>query len=73
MTPAGLFAADAAKQPVPITVGKPGAAAVDAGSVLSVLTLEARHGDQVVPTAEGEGAEGALDTPKELLQTNYDA
>lgn len=71
--PAGLFAAEAAKQPVPVTISKPGDEGVDARSVLSVLTLDVRHGDQVVLTADGEGAEVALDALEALLQVDHDA
>ena len=71
--PAGLFAAEAAKHPVPVTIGKPGDEAVDARSVLSVLTLDVRHGDDVVLTADGDGAEVALDALQALLQIDHDA
>lgn len=71
--PAGLFAAEAAKQRVPVTIGKPGEDAVDARSVLSVLTLDVRHGDEVVLTADGDGADTALDALEALLQVDHDA
>ena len=71
--PAALFAAAAAKQAVPVTIGKPGDEAVDARSVLSVLTLDARHGDEVVLTAEGDGADDALDVLEALLRIDHDA
>ena len=71
--PAGLFAAEAAKQAVPVTIGTPGAEAVDARSVLSVLTLDVRHGDEVVLTADGDGADDALDALEALLQIDHDA
>ena len=71
--PAGLFAAEAAKQAAPVTIGKPGDEAVDARSVLSVLTLDVRHGDEVVLTADGDGADAALDALQALLQIDHDA
>ena len=71
--PAALFAAAAAKQAVPVTIGKPGDEAVDARSVLSVLTLDARHGDEVVLTADGDGADDALDALEALLRIDHDA
>ena len=71
--PAGLFAAEAAKQAVPVTIGKPGDEAVDARSVLSVLTLDVRHGDEVVLTADGDGADDALDALEALLRIDHDA
>lgn len=71
--PAGLFAAEAAKQAVAVTIGKPGDEAVDARSVLSVLTLDVRHGDEVVLTADGDGADDALDALEALLRIDHDA
>ena len=52
--------------PVPVTIRKGGQEAVSAASILSVLTLGAAQGDEVVLTAEGEGAEGVLDALAEL-------
>ena len=72
--PAGLFAAEAAKAPVPVTIAKSGGDAVDARSLLSVLTLDIRGGDEVELTAEdGEGADAALDSLVALLEIDHDA
>jgi phosphocarrier protein len=46
---------------------------VDAGSVLSLMSLGAGHGDRVVLRAEGRGAEDALDRLVQILETNHDA
>ena len=59
--PATIFTQAAAKQPVKVTIAKAGGNAVDARSVLFVLGLDVRGGDEVVLAAEGEGAEAALD------------
>ncbi len=70
--PASLFVQAAARQPVPVTIAKDGGESVDARSILSVIGLDARHGDTVVLTASGDGAETALEELVELLQTDHD-
>ena len=60
--PATIFTQAAAKQPVKVTIAKAsGGNAVDARSVLFVLGLDVRGGDEVVLAAEGDGADAALD------------
>lgn len=59
--PAALFVRTAARSPLAVTVAKDGTAAVDAKSILSVLGLDARRGDEIVIAADGEGAEAVLD------------
>ncbi|SDD44493.1 HPr family phosphocarrier protein [Actinokineospora iranica] len=71
--PAGLFVRAAAEQPVPVTIAKDGRDPVDARSILSVLGLDARGGDEVVLAAEGEGAEAALAELAALLEVDHDA
>jgi phosphocarrier protein HPr len=71
--PAALFVQAAARQPVKVKIAKPGGDPVDARSILSVLGLDARNGEEVVLTAEGEGDEGALDELAALLERNLDA
>jgi phosphocarrier protein HPr len=70
--PATLFVQAAAKQPVKVTIAKPGGDPVDARSVLFVLSLDVRGGQEVVLAAEGEGAEQALDQLTELLSRDLD-
>jgi phosphocarrier protein len=70
--PAAMFVQAAAAQPVKITVCKPGGTPVDARSILSVLALDARGGDEIVLTAEGDGAEEALDTLVALVSRDLD-
>ena len=70
--PAALFAAAAAAAPMPISVCKPGGEPVDARSILSVLTLDARFGDELILAAEGPGAEEALALLAGVLETNHD-
>jgi phosphocarrier protein HPr len=49
------------------------AKAVNAASLLSLLTLGAEFGDEVTLSAEGEGAETALDELAEMLGRDLDA
>lgn len=74
--PAALFAEAAAKHEyLEITIAaedEPVEDAMDASSVLSLMSLGASHGDTVVLRAEGAGAEEALDQLVELLQTDLD-
>jgi phosphocarrier protein HPr len=44
-----------------VTIGKPGGPRVDARSILAVLSLDVRHGDEVVLSADGAGAGAALE------------
>lgn len=71
--PASLFVQAAARQPVAVTVGRPGQPAVDARSMLSVLALGAKHGETLVLAAEGEGADAALDELTALVAADHDA
>jgi phosphocarrier protein HPr len=71
--PASLFVQAASRQPVPVQIAKAGGDAVNARSILLVLGLDVRGGDQVVLTADGEGADGALDELAALVATDLDA
>lgn len=71
--PAKLFTQAAAAAGVPVTIAKGAGAPVDAGSILRVMALGVKHGEEVTLTAEGDGAEQALDTLVELLATDLDA
>ena len=71
--PATIFTQAASKLPVKVKIGKPGGNAVDARSVLFVLGLDVRGGEDVVLSAEdGEGADAALDELEALLQRDLD-
>lgn len=70
--PAAIFANAAAACPVVVTVRKVDGEPVQARSVLSVLTLDARQGDELILEAEGEGAEEALRRLAELLTEDHD-
>ena len=71
--PAKLFAQAAKDAGIPITVAKASGTPVNAASILGVISLGAEKGDYVTLSADGEGAEDALDTLAELLTTDHDA
>ncbi|MGI5164935.1 HPr family phosphocarrier protein [Spirillospora sp. CA-253888] len=65
--PAALFVQTAAKAPMDVTVAKQGKDPVNAKSILAVLGLDARHGEQVTLKAEGDGADEVLDQLQAIL------
>jgi phosphocarrier protein len=71
--PASLFVQAVARQPVKVTVARPGQRPVDARSLLSVLALAAGHGDTLELAAEGELAHGVLAELAVLLGSDLDA
>jgi phosphocarrier protein HPr len=71
--PAALFVQAAARQPVPVRIGKPGNDPVDARSILSVLGLDARGGDEVILAADGPDAPAALEELATLVARDLDA
>ncbi len=71
--PAKLFAQAAKEAGIPITVAKDSGTPVNAASILGVIALGVEQGDSVTLTADGNGAEAALDNLAELLTTDHDA
>jgi len=74
--PAAIFAEAAGKISIEVTIareGEPEDDAMDASSILALMSLGASHGDVVVLRAEGDGAEEALDSLAALLETDLDA
>jgi phosphocarrier protein len=67
--PAALFVKLASEQPAEVTVRKDGEDPVDANSILGIMTLGAAAGDELVLSAEGDGAEASLDALEQYLQT----
>ncbi|QFG24032.1 HPr family phosphocarrier protein [Actinomadura sp. WMMB 499] len=67
--PAALFVQTAAKAPMDVTVAKRGGEPVNAKSILAVLGLDARHGEEVVISAAGDEADALLDSLEALLAT----
>ena len=70
--PAALLAKAAAGQAVSVSIRKEGGEQVDAASVLGLMTLGAMHGDEVILSAEGAGADQALETVAALIATDHD-
>lgn len=71
--PAALFVQAAARQPAKVTVAKEGKDPVDARSILKVLGLDVRGGDEVILAADGDGAEEAVEALAELVAKDLDA
>ncbi|WP_087484697.1 HPr family phosphocarrier protein [Brachybacterium massiliense] len=71
--PAGIFAQAAAEQPATVTIEKAGGSAVQASSMLMLMTLGAGQGDEVTLRAEGEGAEESVNALADLLEKDLDA
>lgn len=74
--PASIFAAAVGELPIEVTIGMEGAPvedAMDASSILSLMSLGAANGDVVVLRAEGDGADEALGALVKILETDLDA
>ena len=71
--PAALFVEAASNTGLDVEIGRPGEDMVDATSILGVMALGAKHGEEVVLSAEGDGADAALDQLVELLSRDLDA
>lgn len=67
--PAALFVQAAAKADGNVTVAKGDGTPVNAKSILAVLGLDVRHGDEIVVNAEGEGADEALEAAARVATT----
>lgn len=46
---------------LPVTIARPGEKPVNAASMIAVMSLNVRHGEQVVLEATGQGADEILD------------
>lgn len=73
--PAAVFCKAAANQSATVTIGTEEGATADARSMLSVLGLGVRGGQQVTLTADPaqHGAQASIDALAELLGTDLDA
>lgn len=71
--PAALFVQAATKLSVEVRIAKPGGEPVNARSILAVLGLDVRGGEDVVLTADGDGAEEALDQLEAMLVPGDDS
>ena len=70
--PASLFAQAAAKAGLPVTVTSAAGKSVNAASILGVLSLGIGHGEEVTLSAEGDGADAALESLAVVLNTALD-
>ena len=70
--PAKLVSKEAARLPVVVKISKDGGDPVDARSLLSLLALGAKKGDEVTLSAEGEGARDAVDAIAFLVEQDLD-
>ncbi len=74
--PAGIFVAAVSAAPIEVTIalaGEPMEDAMDASSILSIMSLGAANGDTVVLRAEGTNADEVLDSLVRILETDLDA
>jgi len=71
--PAAVFVKAAGEQPAKVRIRKGDGEPVDAASILSIMTLGVEHGDEVVLSAEGDGADASLDALVDLLERDLDA
>jgi phosphocarrier protein HPr len=71
--PAALFVQAATASGLAVRIGRVGQELVDARSILSVMALGAKHGEEVVLSADGDGAVEALDELVALLSRDLDA
>jgi phosphocarrier protein HPr len=70
--PASLFAKAVKDTGLPIRIAKEGGSPVDARSLLNLLTLGAEHDELVTLSAEGDGADAALDGLAAMLARDLD-
>ena len=70
--PASLFAQAAAKAGLPVTLTSAADKSVNAASILGVLSLGIGHGEEVTLSAEGDGADAALESLAVVLNTDLD-
>lgn len=71
--PAAVFVKAATAAAVPVTIAKAGKDPVSARSILAVLGLDVHGGEQVVLSAEGDGAVETLDELEALLGSDLES
>ena len=71
--PASIFVQAATATGLPVTIAKAGGNPVDARSILGVMALGAKNGEVVTLSADGDGADAALDSLFALLERDLDA
>lgn len=71
--PAKIFTQAASASAMPVRIARGDGPAVDAASILRVMALGVKHGEEVTVSVEGEGAEAVLDGLVTLLAADLDA
>ena len=71
--PAALFVKKVTAAGIPVTVGREGGKTVNAASMLAVMALGAKCGEEVILTADGDGADEVLADLVAFLETDHDA
>ncbi|KQQ05219.1 MULTISPECIES: HPr family phosphocarrier protein [unclassified Rathayibacter] len=71
--PASLFSQAAAKSGQKVLVKKGESTAVNAASILGIISLGIEHGDDLTLTVEGDNEQAVLDELAEFLTTDHDA
>lgn len=71
--PAKLFTQAAAASGAAVRIAKAGGKAVNAASILGVISLGIDHGDDVTLSVDGDNAEAVLDELTDFLLTDHDA
>lgn len=71
--PASVLVKAAAGAGVPVTIGRVGEKAVNAASMLSVLALGVKQGEEIeITVGEHENAEAVLDAIAVVIATDHD-
>lgn len=70
--PASIFVRAAMAAGVPVTIAKEDGAPVNAASMLAVLSLGVRGGEEVLLASPAEGADAALDRLAKLVAEGLD-
>jgi phosphocarrier protein HPr len=71
--PAAILAKAAAGCGLPVRIGRTSADVVDAASVLAVMGLGVRAGEEVVLVADGDDSQATIDTLAALIARDLDA
>lgn len=71
--PAAILAKAAAGAGMPVRIGRTSTEVVDAASVLAVLGLGVKAGEEIVLLADGDGAQAAIDELAALVAKDLDA
>jgi phosphocarrier protein len=71
--PAALLAKAAADSSLPVRIGRADTEGVNAASVLAVMGLGVRAGEEVVLSADGAGADEVLASLASLVSSDLDA